>query len=226
VRAALHSATDRLARRILVAAIMLAMSLGSATIFEAAAKADIARAQARNAAIFTDPKRRAAELAKAANMIETSWARPLAWHGAANETVSWIYGREARDADEDKAEALWRKSARAAERAVRLAPIQPASWARLASLADHGVRTSCSVELCLERSWLASKFLDTPSACARLKLAHRYGMLAPDDERVEWFARSTLHQRDVFECLSFLPRQELFHVILMFEIQQEGQRSD
>jgi hypothetical protein len=197
--------------------LVFAVSVGAATVFEASAKADIAGQTARAAIQDGDARQRIAEFEAAAELIERSWARPVAWHGGANETLSWIYGRLAGETGADPT-ALG-NSAEAAARAVALAPIQPASWARLASLAERGAPSPCAVEQCLERSWMAVRFVDTQTDCARLRMAHAHGMLSPYDERIGWFARKALHQADVESCLAFLPPQELFHALMLFTIQ-------
>jgi hypothetical protein len=203
--------------RIVAAALVFMVSFGAAVVFEAAAKADIAAQTARAAIELPDARGRIAELEAAAQLIERSWARPAAWHGGANETLSWIYGRLAGETGADPT-ALG-KSAASAARAVALAPIQPASWTRLASLAERGAPSPCSVEQCLERSWESEKFVDTQTGCARLRMAYRHGMLEPYDERIGWFARKALHQTEVESCLAFLPPQELFHALMLFTIQ-------
>jgi hypothetical protein len=217
VRQARSHPTALLAGRAVAAGIVLVISFCAFVVFEASAKADIAERSAQAALEETDSRFRIEEFTRSARLIEDSWARPTAWHGGANETLSWIYARLAAEEGSDR-DAI-AKSASAAARAVAQAPIQPASWARLASLADRGAASPCTVEQCLTYSWFAAKFVDSQTGCARLRIASRHGMLKPFDARIDWFARKSLHQAEVEQCLSFLPPQELFHALMIFTIQ-------
>jgi hypothetical protein len=196
------------AARVLVAAAALAIAFGGAIVFEAAAKTQLALIQAQSVQQLAEEERTAA-FDSAARLLETSWARPLAWHAGALEALSWIRAQQGR-LDE---------AAGAATRSVALDPIQPAAWARLAALADEGVREAgCNAAECLERSWRAAKMTDPPTACARLEIAYRNGLLSPRDERIEWTARSAFfHGRDTRQCFAFLPSGERVRAILLAE---------
>jgi hypothetical protein len=195
--------------RTLAASAAAAIAFGAAIVFEAAAKTELAVKQAHAAADMTDAQQRSATFDSAAALIETSWARPAAWHAGSLEALSWLRAQQG----------AFERAEDAASRSLRLDPVQPAAWARLAALAETGTHVrDCDTQECLERSWRAAKMTDPTTACARLELAYRAGLLAPRDERILWTAKSGFFLgRDTRECFAFLPRQERVRAILLAE---------
>jgi hypothetical protein len=195
--------------RTLAATAAAAIAFGAAFVFEAAAKTELAVKRAHAAADVTDAQQRSATFDSAAALIETSWARPGAWHAGALEALSWLRTQQGE----------FERAEEAANRSLRIDPIQPAAWTRLAALAETGTRVrDCDVQECLERSWRAAKMTEPTTACARLELAYRAGLLAPRDQRVFWTAKSGFFRsREARACFAFLPRKERVRAILLAE---------
>ena len=116
----------------------------SALGFEAAEKTEIAIDLLRASRGMEPLSLRASVLARAADEIGSSWARPAQWHAGAAEALSAIYALQGDSAHGDAA--LYRRSIDAASHAVALAPVQPQAWARLAAFAQRGLPgVPCSV---------------------------------------------------------------------------------
>jgi hypothetical protein len=200
--------------RVLFALVVIAGIAGAAAIFEAASQTKIALEASDNAAAATTPAVRGRILQAGIAGLETSWARPLVWHAGANEALSALYAQYGDSRNGDVA--LYDESVAAAARAVALAPVQPHAWTRLAGFAAMGrPHVPCGVEECLERSWRSAKMVDSTTACARLRLAHKANLLRePGDERIAWYLKSNATDEEVGRCLDFLAPGELFHLLL------------
>src|SRR5690606_35211415 len=103
-----------------------------------------------------------------------------------------------------------------AVRAITLSPIQPNTLVRLAALDEAGVPNAlCDRRACLERAFASARVIDHDSACVRLELAHRAGMLSPRDPRILDFIETARSERAALSCLRrFLPADQSFALIL------------
>jgi hypothetical protein len=162
----------------------------------------------------TDAKARV--LNAAAREIEGSWARPLTWHAGVTESLAGIY---AALADIGPAPATLDAAAYWSERTVRMAPVQPRAWVRLAQLGEAGhPRAVCTPPECLNNSWAVAPVMDLEPACVRLRVAAQHQTIAPSDPRIGWALASMRLKRQAATCLSFLPPAELFHILLESEL--------
>lgn len=102
------------------------------------------------------------------------------------------------------------------ERGLASAPIQPNGWFWLAAARYGGVSGGlCDARECLERSWRAAPAADPDLACARLNLTYALGAhLSADHPRVRAFVDVVADRSMLARCLSFLPREDLFKVLL------------
>ncbi len=185
----------------------------SACVFEAASKTRGALELIASARAVEEPLH-AQMLSGAAQSIEQSWARPALWRADAAEALSAIYALQAQAASGDRA--LYQRSVEQAAMAVRLAPVQPQAWARLAAFAQMGLpNVPCKVAACLAMSWRAAKMTDPQTGCARLQIADAAGLLSPGrDERIVWYVRSGVGREDIARCLTFLPPPARFQYLL------------
>lgn len=152
-------------------------------------------------------------LRSARNKLAAAWSRPLAWHAGALEVNSggaFLESQLARSAP------LERLSAQSAARSVRLSPIQPAAWFRLALLDRLGVRNGqCEAATCLANSWRSGSVVDAQLACDRLQLARLTGVaLEVRDRRIAWYAAARPPRRDIVSCLGAFPRESIFYALL------------
>lgn len=200
--------------RLLMFALCLAAGLSAAVAFEGARQTEAAMNAVATAAALPDPPQRARVASTAAEALEASWARPLAWSARANEALSALYAVRY-DAENDR-----RWSARSlafAMRSVELSPAAPQTWARIAKLAQLGEPGApCAPLLCLERSWLAAAVTDPVTDCARIRLAVE-ARLDPAvlRERILFYARSGVRPQDVNACLDFLAPSERIQYVLL-----------
>jgi hypothetical protein len=207
--------------RSLAAALAALTALACALVLEASVKTDMALKGAEAAGMASDPATRLQGFHTAARLLQGSWAHPLAWHAGANEAMSFV---AAAIAAQTRDRAFDRLAVTAATRCVELSPIQPASWARLAAFAQVGRPVEkCAAGLCLEHSWRAAQIADPEIECARMRIAYRMGRLPPDDPHFDTLDRSVLLTRDFARCLAFLPRQQLFQVLLKRAIRNHSE---
>jgi hypothetical protein len=94
--------------------------------------------------------------------------------------------------------------------------VQPAAWARLAAFAHAGRPVSrCDVASCLDRSWASGPLTNSGIECARMRIEYDIGRLPPDDPRFAGVNRAMESTRQFAQCMSFLPRGQLFQVLMM-----------
>lgn len=196
-----------------LASLLAAALVFCAFVFDASSRADLAQQTAR-AAMATEGSARALLLDRAETYASDGWSRPAAWHPGALETLSWIYAVKAEAAGGDRV--LLSKSADAAMRSVRLSPLQPLAWMRLAGLHLAGVPNPlCDPLACLQRSWDAASVTNGETDCARLRIAHAAGMpLDAANPHVRDYAASNWNVRDAAACLSFLSPEDRFAVLM------------
>jgi len=193
-------------------AVALALAAFSALIFEAASSTALALNDIDAAQASQAPNVRAMLLDRAAETLLQSWAEPTRWHGGATEALSAAYFLEGR-ANHDPA--LLAASARYAEITVRLGPVSPHAWVRLAALAELGAPNSlCSLRDCLAMSWRVARMIDPDTGCERLGLAWRHNLLTPNDRRIDDYLQSKPARDEAIRCLAFLPAGELFARVL------------
>jgi hypothetical protein len=209
--------------RALAAAVILLGGLGCAVVFEAALKAEFALRAAEAAQAEESPAAHLDALRRAEAVIATSWARPLAWHAGADEAQSFIAASIAAITNDPADE---RRAVAAAARAVDLSPIQPAAWARLGAFAHAGRDAPrCDAAVCLDRSWRAVAIADPSIDCARLRIEARLGRLPPGDPRLDALDMSMDSTRDFARCLAFLPRDQLFEVLMRRAARMQEERA-
>jgi len=182
--------------------------VASSFIFEGASATSLAldtaaKAQASDSAVV-----RQRLLARAEHIITESWVEPERWHAGAAEALSGIYLRQTQ---ENSDSALFERSVALASHAVRLAPVQPHAWTRLALLAELGhTNSACAIDTCLVHAWTTARMIDPETACTRLRLTHNRGQLTGDDPRIDDYLRSGISRRAASDCLVFLPGDQLF----------------
>ncbi|MBL8551654.1 MAG: hypothetical protein JNJ73_16830 [Hyphomonadaceae bacterium] len=199
--------------RALAAGLALAWAAGALVVFEAAFKTDLALRATLTAQTLTDRGVRDGEYEAGADFLARSWANPLAWHAGANEAYSFIAAALAAGAGNQEME---QAAVAHATRAVDLSPVQPAAWARLAAFGHAGRPVSrCDVAACLDRSWASGPLTNAGIECARMRIAYEIGRLPPGDPRFAGVNRAMTSTRDFAQCFAFLPREQLFQVLMM-----------
>ncbi|MDX2236142.1 MAG: hypothetical protein NW203_01125 [Hyphomonadaceae bacterium] len=198
--------------RLLLAALAGAMALFAALAFDAASATRQALALGAVARDADEQDAQALAYGHARAVLAHAWSQPLVWHAGAIEAASWIAALQAQ-ADANRA-AHQAESARAAARGLRLSPVQPIAWARMAALGP-AAQSFCAPDVCLDRSWRAAKMLDAESACARVRVAHGLGALdAVDaDPRALWFAMAASPEQTT-ACVAFAPRDAVFRLLI------------
>lgn len=194
------------------------MALGSALVFEASRTTTNALAVAHAALGDEDPNVRAGQLLAAAQIIEDSWARPSAWHAGAQEALSWTYAALGAQTPEGD---FRQRSILNAERTIYRAPIQPAPWTRLAAFDIGGDRNNlCDANDCLVYSWRAVEMAPLATYCTRLRLGHDLGLVGgADDPRALALTRVNVPPENLAQCLDYLPRDALLHVLMQQQLQ-------
>lgn len=213
-------------RFLLILPVLGALALSLAA-YEGAAQAEAAFA-VLDAALPLEPRLREQALLRATHRVEQSWARPTLWNARAAEALSAIYALHAETSGDA---ALLAESVRAARQAVRLSPVQPQTWTRLAKLALMGAPgVPCTVEECLEISWRAAPIADQDTDCARIRLWIEAGLLIEDvrphirDLALSNYLRSGPNIDALEQCLSFLPASDRFQYLTMARTQQNVPR--
>lgn len=197
-------------RLILFAFVAICLA-GAAIVFEAASRTALALQMVASASESESAPVRTRLLDRAEASLRTSWARPAEWHAGATEALSGILLLKA-EVENDPA--LYSQSADWAVRTVRLAPVQPHAWTRLAVLAERGhPNPLCDVAACLTKSWRTATMIDPETACVRLQLSYRAGMLTRNDPRIDAYLSSGVTPRDAARCLNFLAPNDLFEVL-------------
>lgn len=183
----------------------------AAVVFEAASRTSLALRMAASAGESQSLEVRTRLLERADASLRASWARPLAWHAGATEALSGILLLRAETTNDP---AVFAESADWAARTVRLAPVQPHAWTRLALLAERGhPNPICDVVACLTKSWQVAPMIDPQTACVRLQLAHRAAMLTRDDARIDAYLASGVSSSEAARCLNFLAPSDLFETL-------------
>lgn len=203
------------AARAAAALVALTAAFGAAFVAEGAAKTRVAleRAHAAVEAHRGDMLRES--LSEAADVLETSWARPLEWHAGALEARSWLYAQQAALRPDP---VLIDASAQAAIDSLDRDPVQPAAWARLAGLASAGFdQTRCTLRECLIFSWRAARMAEDDIACPRLQIAYDNRLLRPDDVRITWVARADYWGSVMRRCVSFMRPADMFRALMIAE---------
>lgn len=198
--------------RLVIFALSAIAFVGAAFVFEAASRTHLALAMTENALASASPNVRAQLLERAEASLQTSWARPLAWHAGATEAFSGILFLQAQTSGEP---VQFAESAHWAVKAIQLSPVQPHAWTRLAALALNGHQnTLCDASACLAHSYAIAAMTDPDTECTRLRIAHQLGELRSNDPRLDVYmmARS-VSRRVAANCLNFLAPEELFEVL-------------
>lgn len=197
--------------RLVTFAIVAISLIGAAFVFEAASRTALALQMASSAGESESQEVKARLLERADASLRASWARPLAWHAGATEALSGILLLRAETTNDP---AVFDESADWAARTVRLAPVQPHAWTRLALLTERGhPNPICDVVACLTKSWQVAPMIDPQTACVRLQLAHRAAMLVRNDARIDAYLASGVPSADAARCLNFLQPGELFETL-------------
>lgn len=198
--------------RLLLAALAGVMALFAALAFDAASTTRQALALGAVARDAADENARARAYAHARDVLAQAWSQPLLWHAGAIEAASWIAALQAQSPANRSAHEA--ESARAAARGLRLSPVQPIAWARMAALGPDA-HSLCAPDVCLDRSWRAAKMLDADSACARVRVAQSVGALdaVDSDPRALWFAMAASPEQTT-ECVAFAPRDAVFRLLI------------
>jgi len=201
-----------LTRSISLSLIGLAFAF-TAFVFDAASSANHAAQLIESARNARSDAVRALTLQRAEEALTGSWAQPLAWHAGAMELQSGVDALAA-GTDEDPAS---NASMRWAEQSLSAAPVQPLAWLRLATLSRAGrPNTLCEFTTCLARSWRTGPVLERDSACMRLALTAQTDTdIAADDPRVAAFIATHPNAREIARCLSFLPPEDQFRLMLL-----------
>lgn len=198
--------------------VCLSLLAFAAWVFEAASVTQSALSDINGAAAAHDGEIRLHLLGRAQTTLLTSWARPTAWHAGATEALSAAYFIESELTGEVR---LLDESARWAQATVRLSPISPHAWTRLAALAERGHGAEiCTLARCLEKSWASARMIDPETGCLRLQIAHRHNLLAPADPRIDDYLKSGPSDRSAARCLQFLPASDLFARLLNRRLEQ------
>lgn len=200
-------------RAIAVALTSLA-GLSTAIVVDATSSVEAANHLAQTALETPSSQGALTILDNARLMLTDAWSEPLRWHSGALETKSWIEALIAEERHEDRNSLA--ASARAAEQAIALSPVQPQAWLRLALLQRAGAATRfCRPAQCLLRSWSAQPMADQAMACARLKAAHFYGVaFSPHDERLDWFAAARPPPPRIGDCLAGYSSEQVFFALM------------
>lgn len=194
--------------RFILVTFALAALAASSLVFEAASATSLALDTAAKARASDSPVVRQRLLMRAEHLIAGSWAAPQHWHAGAAEALSGIYFMRAQENNESE---LFEQSAALAGHAVRLSPVQPHAWMRLALLAEGGyVNSVCDIDACLAHAWATARMIDPETACTRLRLTYRRNQFMGDDPRIDDYLHSRVSRRAAGACLAFLPGDQLF----------------
>jgi hypothetical protein len=185
----------------------------SAAAFDAASAARTAMELNDAARDATALRAKERLLTRAEQAITGRWSEPTRWHAGAIEALSWNKALRA-EATQERARLI--ESAALLERGLTSAPIQPNGWFRLAAIRHAGIGSAlCDARECLERSWRAAPATEPDLACARLNLTYALGAhLRADHPRVRAFVDIVADREMLVRCLSFLPSEDLFAVLL------------
>jgi hypothetical protein len=194
----------------MVAAIAM---LGALSLFEGVGRTDAATALARAALI--NPELRARLLERAESLTSGSWSGVTYWHGGAAEIASWIASLRSVEGSADAGA----RAARAGERAVRLAPVQPITWMRLAALGKSGEDIgACAPAQCLERSWESAAVIEPEPGCARVQVSVAEGLMPDnDDPRFGAYVTTLRDRRHAVNCFGALAPQRSFQQLLRLQ---------
>jgi hypothetical protein len=200
-----------MALRVILITVLAGFFAAALWVFEAASATDIALNMALAAKSSDSPNVRIRLLDRAEQTLRRSWANPSGWHAGATEALSAIYLLKS---EANANPALAEQSVRWAVRTIRLAPVQPHAWTRLAVLAERGhPNPVCALTTCLQQSWRVAPMIDAETACTRLQLAYRHRLLATDDERINAYLHSGVSRREAVRCLAFLPPNTLLETL-------------
>lgn len=206
------SRTYTLVTRLLLAAVAIAMAAASWTVFRTAEATEAALAHGQSALRIEDPDQRARLLEAA--LREFPNGPSLAWHGGAQEALSWTY---AALNEVSPGRGFAERSIAAAQNGVARAPMQPAPWVRLAAMDAQGLGNQvCDAPVCLRNSWLAMPLARYDVYCARLQLANALGLVnGAEDEQIALLARVRLERPRFLACVSFLNEQQRFQALML-----------
>ncbi len=197
--------------RLILFAFVASCFAGAAFVFEAASRTALTLNMVASAGESESTIVRDRLLSRAETELRTSWARSIEWHAGAIEALSGILLLKAETAGENR---LYAESADMAVRTLRLAPVQPHAWTRLALLAERGhPNPLCDLAACLTNSWQIAPMIDPETACLRLQLSYRAQILAANDARIDAYIGSGVSRRVAARCLNFLAPADLFEVL-------------
>jgi O-antigen ligase len=199
---------------------------GAFVVLDAADATQMALEAASVAQVHQDPGARAVVLANARAALAARPTRPETWHAGAAAAGAWLeLGIAASSPPGEAQKRALAASAALAERALRGAPLQPRAWLHLAVVNQSGAPTDlCAGRTCVERSFAATPVASQELACARLAVAHRFGMLAgKDDPRVVQAALLYSNRRATARCLAFLPSKDVLSLMLLREVERPRQ---
>lgn len=162
---------------------------------------------------------------RADRVASQSWARPANWHpgvlASSGQLESLRYAHHP--------ERVYLEHGRdAAQRAVRLAPVQPGAWFRLADFAQAGLENPhCNAATCLENSWKTGPILrDEALMCSRLRLANAlevpFSVRQPELSR---YAAAT-NKWKIRDCLAESAQQDLFFALMKREAYRTRRESE
>lgn len=139
-----------------------------------------------------------------------------AWHGGAAEALGWATAELAK-ANNDAS--FLAEAGRYSVEAIRLNPVNPAAWLRLAAIRLDGgdVALCADAATCLARSWLTAPMGLPQSglACERLQLAiAARDLQTADDYRVSIFLAGGPSLEVAARCLAGLSREDVFRALL------------
>lgn len=193
-------------------ALILCLCVFAFAVFEGASITLAAFARAEISQASQSPSVRAAIRARTQEALSRSWARPLLWRADAAEARSALALLAA--SDPDPSPGARAQSARWAERALAQSPLQSNAWTRLADLTSLGEQSPlCDPKSCLDYSYRAEPVARREAECVRLKIANRAGLFDPNAPAVRQLA-DTAPLSFTAQCFSFLPRQQLFQILL------------
>ena len=199
-------------------ALALVAALGAFFMFDAVRRLDAATELARSA--IGTPAVRSTLLHRAEALLYGGWTAPAKWHGGAAEAASWIAGLLVVGGEG----AAIHRAEDAASRAVRVAPVQPISYMRLAELTVHEENTTapCTGAACLERSWQAARAIEPEPACTRLELSVAEGLMQDDsDPRFAEYVSILRDRNSARACFVRFPPPWSFQLLLRLN-QSEG----
>jgi hypothetical protein len=203
--------------RMFLVFVLLLVASASAAVFEAASTSEQLVELAAEVDVAPNPNVSLALAERAGAITKQSWGLPLVWHAGAIDAYAAIQADVSNIArDEGGRRETSFEAINFSERAVRLSPVLPSAWYRLAAFDAVGLKNPlCGAVRCLELSFASAHI--TPQlelGCDRLRLARALGIrLEPKSIDVRSFVKSA-SRKNAATCLSALNGYELFRILL------------